>query len=396
MYFTIWKYDGIYGKIKKFYEEKCRKRQKARGKMIFRCKNCGGNVVYSPERKKMFCPFCESEDSEEREDGVIETSGEENGTAEGTVQAAGAGQPVSRMVAAEGAAQKKVTKVCPNCGGEIPMTVNTSATQCPYCDNYVIVDDQISGAYTPHMLIPFRMGKEVCKKLIRDKFEKCIFAPTDFLSEVRMNGIYGDYVPFWFYDYNTNCTFHGEGTKVRSWTTGNTQYTETSYYDIVRDMDIDFVKIPVDASVGMPDDVMDLMEPFDYKELQEFKPEYLSGFHSERYNMTSDLVESRAKAKMQEDAQKMLHDSYSGYSSVRKMGENINVTDSSVSYGLLPVWKYDYSYKGKEYPFYVNGQTGKLVGTAPISKAKVWAYAGTLGVTLAAILCMVNAIASLV
>ena len=364
--------------------------------MIFRCKNCGGNVVYSPERKKMFCPFCESEDSEEREDGVIETSGEENGTAEGTVQAAGAGQPVSRMAAAEGAAQKKVTKVCPNCGGEIPMTVNTSATQCPYCDNYVIVDDQISGAYTPHMLIPFHMGKEVCKKLIRDKFEKCIFAPTDFLSEVRMNGIYGDYVPFWFYDYNTNCTFHGEGTKVRSWTTGNTQYTETSYYDIVRDMDIDFVKIPVDASVEMPDDVMDLMEPFDYKELQEFKPEYLSGFHSERYNMTSDLVESRAKAKMQEDAQKMLHDSYSGYSSVRKMGENINVTDSSVSYGLLPVWKYDYSYKGKEYPFYVNGQTGKLVGTAPISKAKVWAYAGTLGVTLAAILCMLNAIASLV
>ena len=65
--------------------------------MIFRCKNCGGNVVYSPERKKMFCPFCESEDSEEREDGVIETSGEENGAAEGTTQV-GAGQrnPASR------------------------------------------------------------------------------------------------------------------------------------------------------------------------------------------------------------------------------------------------------------------------------------------------------------
>ncbi len=93
----------------------------------------------------------------------------------------------------------------------------------------------------------------------------------------------------------------------------------------------------------------------------------------------------------------MLHDSYSGYSSVRKMGENINVTDSSVSYGLLPVWKYDYSYKAKNIPFYVNGQTGKLVGTAPISKAKVWGLCrGTLGVTLAAILCMVNAIASLV
>lgn len=367
--------------------------------MIFRCKNCGGNVVYSPERKKMFCPFCESEDSEEREDGVIVTSEAETGQpapgVDAQTQEGGTTGTTAQTKSAIGNAQQKVTKVCPNCGGEIPMTAATSATRCPYCDNYLIVDDQISGTYTPHMLIPFKMGKEGCKQLIRSKFEKCVFAPTDFLSEVRLNGIHGDYVPFWFYDYNTNCTFHGEGTKVRSWTTGNTQYTETSYYDIVRDMDIDFDKIPVDASVGMPDDVMDLMEPFDYKEMQEFKPEYLSGFYSERYNMTSDLVESRAKAKMQEDAKKMLNDSYSGYSSVRKMVENVSVTDSSVNYGLLPVWKYDYTYKGKEYPFYVNGQTGKLVGIAPISKAKVWAYAGTLGVTLTAILCMLNAIASL-
>ena len=125
--------------------------------MIFRCKNCGGNVVYSPERKKMFCPFCESEDSEEREDGVIETSGEENGTAEGTVQAAGAGQPVSRMVAAEGAAQKKVTKVCPNCGGEIPMTVNTSATPV----SYTHLDVYKRQVATPYLIISDEMTREL-------------------------------------------------------------------------------------------------------------------------------------------------------------------------------------------------------------------------------------------
>ena len=120
--------------------------------MIFKCKNCGGNVVYSPERKKMFCPFCESEDSEERQDGVIETSGDENSIASEASQAAGADQPEGKLSAAEGEALKKVNKVCPNCGGEIPMTASTSATQCPYCDNYVIVDDQIAGSYTPHMV----------------------------------------------------------------------------------------------------------------------------------------------------------------------------------------------------------------------------------------------------
>ena len=38
--------------------------------MYFKCKNCGGNVVYSPEKHTMYCPFCESEKSEELDNGT--------------------------------------------------------------------------------------------------------------------------------------------------------------------------------------------------------------------------------------------------------------------------------------------------------------------------------------
>ncbi len=103
------------------------------------------------------------------------------------------------------------------------------------------------------------MGKESCKQALRDKFKKNIFAPTDFLSEARLNSMQGIYVPFWFYDYNTNVDFVGEATKVKSWTTGSTRYTEPSYYNVVRNMDIHFKGVPVDASIQMPDDVMDLV-----------------------------------------------------------------------------------------------------------------------------------------
>ena len=67
--------------------------------MIFQCRNCGGNVIYSPEKKGMYCPFCDSENSEQRKDG------------EGDI------------------------RICPNCGGEVPAEEFTSASQCPYCDN---------------------------------------------------------------------------------------------------------------------------------------------------------------------------------------------------------------------------------------------------------------------
>ena len=36
--------------------------------MIFKCRNCGGNSIYHPEKKAMWCPHCDSIDSEERLD----------------------------------------------------------------------------------------------------------------------------------------------------------------------------------------------------------------------------------------------------------------------------------------------------------------------------------------
>ncbi len=329
--------------------------------MIFRCKNCGGNVVYSPEKHGMYCPFCESEGSQNRQE-----------------------------------SQTGAMSLCPNCGGEIPLEEHTSAGQCPYCDSYLIFNERVEGVYAPKMMIPFQMGKEACKGLLREKFKKFRFAPADFMSEARLNSMRGMYVPYWFYDYETGCYFQGEGTKVRVWRSGNTEYTETAFYAISRSMDISFRKIPVDASEQMPDDVMDLLAPFDYSQMLGFSPEYMSGFHGEKYNMGSDAVENRANSLMKADALKLLKESYGGYHSVRVVRQDINVRESHADYGLLPVWKYIYQYKEQEYPFYVNGQTGKIVGTAPISAGKVWGYTITLWGCLTVILALLNIIMGLI
>ena len=318
--------------------------------MIFKCVNCGGNMVYSPEKKKMHCPYCDSEESQE-------------------IQHAGWTQ----------------LTVCPDCNGQIPVQEYTAATRCPYCDNFIVLDERVEGKFLPKMLIPFQMGKEACKKSLRERFQKKVFAPTDFLSEARLNTIEGVYVPFWFFDYDVNATYEGEGRKVRSWTSGNMSYTETSYYDVQRNIDISYVNIPVDASIQMPDPVMDLMEPYDYGQLEDFDPKYLSGFYAERYNMEAEELEGRARKKMGEDTKAMMQEQISGYSSMREINNSAGVMHEAKSYGMLPVWRYIYSYGKEEYPFYVNGQTGKIVGVVPVSTKKVWSYAGTLWLCLTAI-----------
>lgn len=325
--------------------------------MIFKCKNCGGNTVYSPEKHGMYCPFCDSEGSAERTDESL-----------GAIT------------------------ICPNCGGEITLGTYTSATRCPSCDCYLILNERVEGDYAPTMIIPFQLGKETCKQSLKERFKKCRFAPTDFLSEARLNEMQGVYVPYWLYDYDTHWDFKAEGTKIRNWTSGNTAYTETSIYDVQRDMDIQFQRIPVDASIQMPDDVMDLVEPFDYGQMQEFNPEYMSGFYAEKYNMLCNEVEERAKKKMSDDAEQLLKNSYSEYNSVNVLHHDLQVKGSQADFGLLPVWRYLYKYRDQEYPFYVNGQTGKIVGNPPISNKKVKAYSGTLWACLTAVLVLIQMI----
>jgi len=130
---------------------------------------------------------------------------------------------------------------------------------------------------------------------------------------------------------------------------------------------------------------MDLMEPYDYHQLEDFQAKYMSGFVSEKYNMEAELVEGRAREKMKEDTEQIMKGQVTGYESVRRIRNDITVNRAEHNYNLLPVWKYMYEYKGTVYPFYVNGQSGKIVGTVPISKAKVAAYSLTLWGCLSAI-----------
>lgn len=318
--------------------------------MNFQCKNCGGNVVFSPRKRKMYCPFCEGEDSEEIKgnDSLV---------------------------------------TCASCGGELNVGEFTSASRCPYCNNYLIFDKRVTGEYEPSMMIPFLIDKDEAVSLMEKEFKKRTFTPSSFLSEKTLDDLNGRYVPFFLYDYNVLSSFRGTGQKVRSWTSGSYRYTETSYYQIIREMEAQYDNVPADASTEMDDKVMDLLEPFEYKDLMSFEPKYLSGFFGEIYNAPASSYADRAKEKVHESAEVLLRDSYGGYTGVITEVKNHNIMDKGNDFTLLPVWVYAYKYRDKIYNFYVNGQTGKVIGQTPVSKAKVLIYGATVGLlTLAALL----------
>ena len=314
--------------------------------MIYKCQNCGGNVIYDPQQKKMHCPHCDGIDSE---------------------------SPVSA---------KGLTH-CANCGAPIEIGPYTSAGKCAHCGSYIIFEERVEGQFTPHLILPFKVGRKETEQKLKKEFGKRIFAPSSFLSNASLQKMEGVYVPFFMYDYHADYVWRGRATKVRRWTSGDTEYTETKIFHIERDMDIDFAKIPVDASLAMEDRVMDLMEPYDYQALEQFQMKYMSGFFGEMYNLGSAELEPRARRKAENDSEDLMRKTLSGYSTITTEYRNLQLQNRATDYALLPVWAYTYEYKGEFYQFHVNGQTGKIIGKAPVSKAKMFGYsASVFGITL--------------
>ncbi len=323
--------------------------------MIYKCRNCGGNVVYDPDRKEMHCPYCDGTDTQDKRPG----GGRET---------------------------------CANCGAPIEAGDYRSAVKCEYCGHYTIFDERVEGVYEPRLILPFKIGKNTAVKRLENEFSRRIFAPVTFLAQATVEKMEGNYVPFWLYDMKAYCHYAGTGTRVRVWVSGDTEFTETSYFQVSRDMDVDFEKLPVDASLAMEDNVMDLMEPYGYEALENFRPEYMSGFLGEIYNQDAETLEKRARDKAGRDASVMLHNTLNGYTTLIPQQENISLNSIQSSYALLPVWWYRYSFEGKNYDCFVNGQTGKVVGKAPLSVRRIFAYGGTFFACMSLILLLLKGI----
>lgn len=281
---------------------------------------------------------------------------------------------------------------CAACGAPMQPKQYDSATKCEHCGAYTIFEERISGEYLPHLILPFKVGKQKAKELIKQEFGKKLFLPSNFLKESYLDKMEGDYIPFFLFDFDCRYRFAAKAKKIRRWTTGDTEYTETSIFQIYRDMDVDFSRIPADASLAMPDGEMDLLEPYNYGQMTGFEPKYMSGFFGERYSVSKEALEPRAKQKARNDAGALMRSSIIGYDSVTPEMDDCQCRTTAENYALLPVWNYIYRFKGKDYFFRLNGQTGKLVGKAPISIGKMAGYAATLFGCIVAIGALINGI----
>lgn len=348
----------------------------------YKCPHCGGVVEFNSASGQMKCPYCDSEFTVESlkyaDEKLNEQPTDDEMKWDGTP-----GQEWS-----EGETDGMRVYICKSCGGEIVADETTGATHCPYCGNPVIMMGQFSGTLKPDYIIPFKLDKKAAKAALEKHVSKKHFIPKIFKDKNHIDEIKGVYVPFWLFDAEAQGDADYKATQTHMWSDSKYDYVETSYFNVKRSGSVAFENVPVDGSSKMPDDLMESIEPFNFKEAVDFQTAYLSGYLADKYDVDDTQSVERANERIKVSTQEALKETVHGYNSVTQVSSSVKLSNAKAKYALYPVWLLNTSCNGKNYKFAMNGQTGKFVGDVPTDTKKA-ALVGSLlalGYTFAAMI----------
>lgn len=364
----------------------------------YKCPACTGPLHFDGALGKLKCDYCESvyevadieamyagktEAAEEAFDKAEEKKkkkAEESAKMEGEWDTASAGSSWGED------AEHLRAYSCPSCGAELITDETTAATSCPYCGNPTVVPGQLGGALKPDLVIPFKLDKNAAINALKEHYKGKKLLPRAFSDKNHIEEIKGVYVPFWLYDATVDGAAVFAGSRVNVFVEGDDEVTITEIFDCERRGTMRFENVPVDGSSKMPDNHMDSIEPFDYRDLKPFSLAYLPGYFADKFDMSEEECGKRADQRCKQSAVNALRSTVAGYANISTKSQQFRIKRGSVKYALLPVWMLSTQWNGQNFLFAMNGQTGRLIGDLPVDNGRLWIEFGKMFGIVAVIL----------
>lgn len=339
--------------------------------VTYQCPNCNAPLEFDARSGKFKCYYCDSVFSESdikalfqsRDDEVNLEENEPELTEDQAIQEEFSGQSALYS--------------CPNCGAGVICDSLTSSTRCHFCHTPVVLSGRLSGEYKPDVIIPFAITKEQARAKFDDYTKGKKFLPKDFTSEAQISNLSQLYVPYWLKSGSVEADMDALGKVIRSWSRGDTHYTNTKEYRVGRSANFVFIRVPCDGSKRIDDELMESIEPFSYAGIKPFSMSYLSGCPAEKYDVKKEEAAKRIDERIKQSTEAELRRTAETYTRLESVQTSVSYLSEQYVYALLPVWFLNYQYKGKDYSFVINGQTGMTFGQLPVSKSKLfWASFG--------------------
>lgn len=342
--------------------------------VTYKCPNCDSGLSLDPNSGFFVCEYCKSGFSQDQ---IFSITPDDPSAAS---------QTDNTQAACDEFAEHSALYCCPSCGAEVMVDETTAATFCVYCHNPVVLSGKIDGSYRPDYLIPFSVDRERALRIFQDWCKQKKFADPAFFSQAQQDYMQGVYYPFWVIDAKATANLDALGKNVRTWRSGDYVYRETSIYRVLRQGELSFNDITFTALDKQQLRILNGIQPYDTNRLKPFHMSFLSGFLAEKRNLEKENMRCATDNVIQNSGQTVLKNSVTGYGSVTYNNVSVIPTDESWLHIMFPAWMLTYQYKGENYFFAINGDSGKVAGRVPVSKKKLALLFTSLAVGISGIL----------
>ena len=330
------------------------------------CANCGAELKFKPGSHQLNCAYCGYEEFIEQAKSSFEELELQH----------------YLKVVGENAYTETIDLLhCKNCGANQHVEENYKSLKCVYCSEPLIREDiEKEGWIIPGALVPFALDAKKAKAIFKKWVSGIWFAPNRLKrAALDPEGLHGLYIPYWTFDSNLFASYQGqrgdyyyETQRVRTKNGMQTRQVRKTRWTHASGTVNGFVDdILINASEKKRTVIPSKVAFWNLKDLVVFNSKYLAGFVTEKYSVSLKEGHHRSFQEAKKIAYDWIRRDIGG--DTQRIGHaDIKLSDETFKHVLLPMYISSYTYDGKDYHFYVNGQTGTLSGTRPYSFWKIF------------------------
>ena len=344
-----------------------------------RCPHCGAtDVTLDVKKGKLRCNYCRSVFDKKKTNaygGVKTLKGEVVGDGAAPII------PDEKVI---------VTLKCPACGAEVVINTDEAVSaRCHWCRHTLSLNEKMGNGAVPDLVLPFSYEKTKAEEKIREFVNKRRFyAHPTFRKEFKPENVMGVYLPYMIVDVNAHAKMAGEAEHlIRSYTSGGKnkrRYYDAEAFKVTREFDLYVDDLTIEASSDKlkqdvrtnTNNIINAVMPFDTDNCEEWTPNYLHGYASERRDTNVADLRDQLKLQVGDIARYRVKESMSYYNRGAKWtSEDIDTKGMLWKSAYLPVWLYSYMQTTKKgnmlHYVAVNGRTGETMGSVPINKTRL-------------------------
>ncbi|WP_201333739.1 hypothetical protein [Nitratiruptor sp. YY09-18] len=265
---------------------------------------------------------------------------------------------------------------CVSCGASF--ATDSVATLCPYCKSALI--GEFTNTLRPFGFIPFVVCAKEAKRRIKKHIHSLWFAPDDFIKDYRKHrDITPFYYPLWL--FNMDVTAQYEGRRGEYYYITQTRYVNgkpvqvqerrTRWYPASGVVNLQFHNIPVGGYKNMSSLLRQLR--YDLRSCNSVDKQYLSGIETKEFDIGSQEAKILAQISLHGAIRRAIKQDIGG-DTQQIISYLPHFYNEEMSYILVPLYHFSVKFKGKEYIYFVNGESGEVVGERPYSWIKIFFF----------------------